>query len=414
MPNGHDGLVNLFYPTIEFPPMMLNGPATPPPPPALYTCGRAPLIIFVHGDNTTFRSWVQLPASLARAGFLVAVPDAISNRATIIQTVIDFITATAPYRDYFDGTVGVAGHSLGGGAAFSFAIANQVGGFVGLAPHFDEAESSPPFRKLSSPTMIVWGAADNTYGPRWDISGPDVGMWEDIHVPKHLLTLPEAHHYDYVPADSPGVILGTEARGDCPSVPFVVADYVTAFFCRYFARPLGNSLGNSLRPAPLTSSPFNACFLDTLMPRANPPSAGNCRFLHHWEVGVETGDQEVDVVRPAVSLSYIPFGTKRTGAGVSVKMRATASGIDQPHFTWAPSWPGAVVTKLDARGETVSINFPHFTGDLKHAVLGPLSLTARATCGADATLYTGILPTYAAIGIAPPNNTPPLPTPLQP
>jgi len=66
--DGAPGPCRVFFPSLDGAPYNAE---------ILTSCGRYPLVLFAHGDCADveqYKSWFQLPSTLARAGYVVAVP----------------------------------------------------------------------------------------------------------------------------------------------------------------------------------------------------------------------------------------------------------------------------------------------------------------------------------------------------
>lgn len=378
----------------------------------------ASLIVLIHGDGTTWQSWTHLPASLARAGYIVAVPEVPhAPMSDAVDKTVSFVSQRAPFAAALDGRVGLIGHSLGAGAVMQFAtdptLNRNVGGIAALSANYEPVfPGGPPFGQLRCPVMIVWGREDALIAsgdsPSYDLTQPGnvSSNWAPIPAPKHLLTIERGHHYDYVGAGAPGLMLQGDTIGPCREVPFVIAAWLTTFFAHAIPRPQPDPIDDQLLPAAI-SPPFGACFLTDLIDFkagqiAHP--SDTCGFSHYWETQT-TGNEDLVVPNWSVGIQYVTNGTHQSGSKtVTCQIVATASGLWHPRFTWSLGWPGASVKPLSADGAMVSITFPNATVK-PGTLLGALTLTASDSCGRSVSLHDAILPTYAALGLAPPSTT---------
>lgn len=113
--------LRVFYPIIE---------SSPQDAPTLTCLGRYPLALFLHGQCSqsppNYQSWFQLPATLARSGFVVVVPDldwqtnqrpweSADPQYDLALAVVDWMHTTWSGRDWLSGSSSLAlvGHSYG-------------------------------------------------------------------------------------------------------------------------------------------------------------------------------------------------------------------------------------------------------------------------------------------------------------
>ena len=268
-------------------------------------CGDYPLILFIHGNGTSYRSWIDLPATLARAGFIVSVPDVDPNLPSQIDVslfkVFSFIHLNSPFAKYLSPTFGLCGHSYGGAAALQVAANFGASAFAGLSGAYSGwpgFTAGPIFSQLSCPSLIVWGTAEledaggafNTF----DLSRTsDLKLWDTINRPKHLLTVNKGHHFDYVPPGSTDLNPGLIPRGPCLKTPLITTDFVVSFFSKYIGRAKTNTAqaipDNLIPPAfPLT---FKQAFYDGSFLSAfsnfkfnqSQQEGSSCWFTQHWE-----------------------------------------------------------------------------------------------------------------------------------
>lgn len=250
-PAGGNSLVprRVYYPSWD------RAPATAT---ILKSCTTYPLIMFLHGQGSTYFSWVNLPAHLARAGFVVVVPETgglpgWENNALIYpRAVLNWITARgSPFHGYIDGTsVGLCGHSYGATTAGSLAVEIGARAFASLAGAWDEAVGIPnytlPLGALNAALFAVSDAASDIESSGFEL-GIHQELWDMVKRPKHHIKFWNAKHFDYL-AEDPIV----DKRGPCALVPELTAEVLVTFFSKYMV-PAGSN-GNpleSLIPPPV-------------------------------------------------------------------------------------------------------------------------------------------------------------------
>jgi acetyl esterase/lipase len=182
--------VRVFYPSLGGVP--LDAP--------IVTCpGRYPLVLFLHGQCSQsppdYQSWFRLPATLARCGFVVAVPDlgwtsgqtpwqANLPQYGLAVDVVDWMHTAWSSRDWLSGstTLGLVGHSYGALLAGYLAIDIPTTTYVSVGGGWAEHPGVPstwPIASLQVPSLFIYGTAD-TYA--------DPTSWNVIPTPTHPRT----------------------------------------------------------------------------------------------------------------------------------------------------------------------------------------------------------------------------------
>lgn len=249
--------VRIWFPSLD---------GSPQHAPILQGCGRYPLVIFAHGscpqDGDHYRLWHELPATLARSGYVVIVPDlrlgAPSGNETE-QALIGGLSVWARTDwEHADlvmpaPATGLVGHSWGAGLLGHVAAEapEMYSGYVSLSG----VEVPGDMHRSHLPTLFTWG---DDLG--LEVLGVQVSQWEALAPPAHVGELHHAGHWDYLPAGRSqcDVLNGLPQRGSCRLTPFLAADIVACFLTRY-VRPEGvpvgqfgplklNDIGRSLRP----------------------------------------------------------------------------------------------------------------------------------------------------------------------
>lgn len=218
--------------------------------PILSGCGRYPVVLFAHGDchqdPDHFWKWFQLPAQLARSGYVVVVPQlpAISahpsteNHPALVAIADSLVWLRQRWEHRSDlmpaPATGIAGHSYGALLAARYARANTVAGFAGLSGVWqDWPVGSPPIVGLARPKLLLWG------GPEDLFTSLSAAQWNGLSTPKHRAVFATGVHWDYLPA---GQTPCDATRGPCRLIKSAAADLVTMFFAKYLPPELSPHL----------------------------------------------------------------------------------------------------------------------------------------------------------------------------
>lgn len=235
----------VFYPSVD---------GSPADAPLLRNCGRYPLVVFAHGhcgEADHFQKWFEVPATLARCGNVVVVPELpATNGGTspsqndvevdLLRRLIRWARSDSEYADVLlpDPATGLAGHSFGAGLTGRLIVENlvPVAGHVSLSGTYPSALGS-----RSLPKLLTWGTGGE------DLLVP-IEDWQDrLAVPAHVVEIHGAGHWDYLP---PGRSTCTGRRGECTLVPSLAADIVALFFARYMPPEKWTDVGTSWLPLP--------------------------------------------------------------------------------------------------------------------------------------------------------------------
>jgi hypothetical protein len=225
--------------------------------PVLRDCGRYPLIVFAHGhcpgDTDHYLKWIELPAQLARAGYVVVAPQLPQIASGISPSEADAdlallrglvtwmrsgwvnrsLLAPAP-------ATGLVGHSFGAGLAARLAAEGNVSAYASLSGHV-----ARQFREaIDAPKLFTWGfPAFEGAELLVPISADD---WADLGTPKHRIVFDDLAHWDYLP---PGRVPCGQVRGSCPHAGVVAWDLVTTFFGNYLPPPAVPDLPGRIPPS---------------------------------------------------------------------------------------------------------------------------------------------------------------------
>ncbi|WP_194288489.1 alpha/beta hydrolase family protein [Ornithinicoccus halotolerans] len=275
-------------------------------------CGRYPLVILAHGscppDEDHYQKWFELPAVLARSGYVVIVPELdlgapSGNEAE--QQLISEIAAWARTGWEHGGMVmpapatALVGHSWGGGLLGHVAAEapDSYAAYVSLSG----VEVPGAMHRSTMPTLFTWGGDLGL-----EVFGVQVSQWDRLTSPAHVAEFHHAGHWDYLPKGRSACdeLNGRPQRGTCTLTPMLAADIVACFLTRYL-RPEGVPvvgwgpfklfvIGRSLRPPR-----FFPSYLTTeqqfyagghLLAWKGVPSRDDCGVTLRWVVGGDAGE----------------------------------------------------------------------------------------------------------------------------
>jgi hypothetical protein len=247
--------VRVYFPSLD------GSPDSAAP---LLGCGRYPLVLFFHGscpgEVNQYHKWFVLPAQLARAGYVVAVPqiagiDSLPSEATAVQAQLrdlhDWMRAGWELRDSLlpSPATGLAGHSYGALHAGILATTRPVAAVVSLSGVWGEWPAPPaPIHQGAPARLFSWGT--NTVSEA--NAGLADALWNPVPQPKYRLEFAGTEHFDYLFNVQ---LACNPARGSCPYVGLLAMDTVTMFFAR-FLQPelwphLAQDIADSLIPPTL-------------------------------------------------------------------------------------------------------------------------------------------------------------------
>ena len=324
--------------------------------PILAGCGRYPLLVLAHGhcpgDPANYQKWFLLPAQLARAGYVVVVPELAATAGGVhpsvpdhpdlatLSAVIQWTRQQWEDRDVVmsQPATGIIGHSYGALVAARFAASGGIAACAGLSGVWQDWPSGhPPIFDVTTPTLLTWGGAFDLFTQLSDSS------WGQLPRPRHRAVFTEGLHWDYLPANS---VPCASDRGPCTHLAAAAADLVTMFFAKYLPPELATNLPgqipDDLFPPPLVLTPEQEFF------------AGGYLYGMRAMSGQSGCGYQLDHATPNErSVPYV-LGSPRAVAAADVLQADLV-----PHFTGSGSWvasqsplPGRVVTA----GSVVSMN----------------------------------------------------------
>jgi pimeloyl-ACP methyl ester carboxylesterase len=251
--DGAPGPVRVWYPTYEVFP---DGPAHPVP--ILKHClARWPVVLFLHGQPPCpipnyNRTWTDLPADLARSGYVVVAPQheatlpADNSSAPFVASFIDWARSGWEHSRWVDKrgvSTAVVGHSYGALLTARVAqIRSDVAACVCLSGPWDELNDKiATLNAINRPTFFMWAV-----GPFFE-NLDDHGVWDQLAFTKYGASFP-GEHFDYI-TQPPGC---GQPRGGCGLIKSAAADLVALFLSRYVP------VAASKTDIPLTLIPFPA------------------------------------------------------------------------------------------------------------------------------------------------------------
>jgi hypothetical protein len=254
----------VFYPSLE---------GSPEGAPILSDSGRFPLIVFAHGecqgDVDHYKKWFEIPALLARAGFVVVVPELSQSLPETSPGDIDIVGGMIGWirtQWEFRATVlpspatGIAGHSFGGGVAAEFvrSSAGTISAFASLSGQ--TGEGLRPIATAHIPKLFVFGSNLLMDAAFVDLNPlPSGSAWASLPPAKHVAILEDIGHFDYLRA---GRVPCEGQRGDCAQTPGLAAELLLMFFGRYL-HPEGAPDLRARIPASLVPPAFATLGLTT-------------------------------------------------------------------------------------------------------------------------------------------------------
>jgi dienelactone hydrolase len=289
--DGAPGDVRVFFPSLD---------GAPDTGEILRDCGRYPLIVFAHGHCQTdidhYLKWFEVPAVLARAGYVVAVPrlpqigggtsppDADDDLA-LLRELVSWLRSAWPERAQLapPPATGLAGHSFGAGLAGRLAGEGNLTAFASLSGSVTRAIRAG----IDVPKLFVWGSSE--------FIPPGVALteaeWAAVTPPKHRVVFDDLAHWDYLPA---GRTSCEQFRGPCGPARAAAWDLLAMFFTNYLPPDVPGLPGQIpevlLPPLPLTLTVEQQAFAGGWL--SGFPSLADddaCRVSFAWETPEGSG-----------------------------------------------------------------------------------------------------------------------------
>ena len=251
-----DFAVRVYYPTLDGSPQNAR---------LLTGCRRYPLVLFIHGDcsGDPYTQWIDIPAQLARSGYVVVVtsyggtPTITDGSPSFIQpleTVYMGMRRTWQYKDMLmpEPATAIVGHSYGALLAAQLAGAIPHSAFASLSGAFGESNYTSTLpQTIAVPSLFLWGATESRDEVLYSPSLPNGQSWQSVRTPTHAVSFRAGHHADYMEPNTAGTC---DQTGSCPLVRSMAADFLTAFLAKYMP-PEGNPGISSYVPDSLFIAP---------------------------------------------------------------------------------------------------------------------------------------------------------------
>jgi dienelactone hydrolase len=261
---------------------------------------RWPVVLFLHGqpperllqEPDYHHRWRDLPATLARSGYVVVVPDlgtptqVINDPEPLRDAMIallewvrtDWTEARWVHREQ----AAVVGHSLGGVLASHVAAAHtDIQAMVSLSGDF---ANGGPLDQVQVPSLFMW--AEGLIFEDLDITG----HWQDLSMERYGAVY-AGEHFDYLHASDAGA--GTR-RGACALVAPAAGDLTALFLTLFAPVPLAvNRPTVDLRPPAVQLTERQHFFAGAHLTGLQLyPSDPDCQLDLRWELDGSSGGRE--------------------------------------------------------------------------------------------------------------------------
>ncbi len=186
--------------------------------------GKFPVVVFGHGFVMTWDVYRPLYDSLARLGYICALPrtegdispshtDFAKDLALVLDRLIQADTvASSPFFGKVNGRGAIGGHSMGGGASFlADQYTNNATCYLTMAPAITNPSSSVAARTITKPMCILSGTRDCVAG----YSGHQKPMYDSLKVSecKQLVSITNARHCSFSNGSSTTCNFGEGSSG---------------------------------------------------------------------------------------------------------------------------------------------------------------------------------------------------------
>jgi pimeloyl-ACP methyl ester carboxylesterase len=263
-------------------------------PPILKLCGtRWPIVLFLHGaevfsypTGVSYRKWRRLPSTLARCGYVVAVPRHAGSSNPIgadldAQRDLEWVRNgwsqsrwVSKRREF-----AVAGHS--NGALMATYIASRVPDVVALVAlggqYWFYFERLNELVSLTVPKFLMWTRTAS------EENLTDLSLFAGVAAPKYGAAY-DGGHFDYLePADTENF-----PRGSCPLIGALASDLVALFVASNFVSLTQVPLDLSRPQVSLTSTQqiYASGHLGSLDEIQATPG---CEVIMEWVVSNQAG-----------------------------------------------------------------------------------------------------------------------------
>jgi pimeloyl-ACP methyl ester carboxylesterase len=296
---GAPGPARLWYPTFE----VFTDEGGPPTPRRIlkHCLARWPVVLFLHGQEPCTianynRAWTNIPASLARSGYVVIAPQhgrllpQDNSGVPFVAGFIDWVRNTwehARFTDKRRDAVAVVGHSYG--ALLGARVATERSDISACAflsgPFAELNDRNSLLRGLGRPTFYMFSPTENFANVN------DGGLWDSFEYPKYAAQF-EGEHFDYI-TQPPGC---GKPVGSCSLIKAVAADLVTLFLSRYMGIGASKTfIGLDLVPPDKPLAPGKQQFFgaNRLPGLALIQNAQGCSIDLKWKEGSEASSRHL-------------------------------------------------------------------------------------------------------------------------
>lgn len=309
-----DWIVDIAHPTfcgISQPagsprPITLYYPSATQRGPMLQAClQKWPIVLFLHGmpprDGTPTRpwssAWTLLPETIARCGYVVAVPTHDPNRingdpdGTVAAALadIDWLRNSWSGSSSLDkraDTTTIGGHSYGALIAARTAATNEVGAFFSLSGGYGEIGAiRQMLPRVTAPSFFMWGIGDYGNAFDWDILDAQQ-FWTNELSQNRYAAVYEGGHFDYIDADQTG---GAD-RGPCAHVGGAAADLVALFIASNIVSHTAVDI--DLRKPQVTLTPEQQAAAAGHMQGLDAFNGPGCSMSLRWVVNGQDGGRQ--------------------------------------------------------------------------------------------------------------------------
>jgi hypothetical protein len=221
-------------------------------------CGRFPLVLLLNGqciaEPDHFERWALMATSLARAGYVVAVPDIdhtdppwdSETELAGVHQLLSWMRGGWEVSSILlpRHATAVIGHSYGALLAGRLAAdqAHPFSAYVSLSGVWPEYITLPlPLFRLDLPSLFTWGMGSGDFGANID------SIWERMVSVKHKIRFPDAAHFDYL--RTVDASCGRQGSNP-PFVRDVTTDLVTSFLSHYLPPEHWSSLAQTIPHSP--------------------------------------------------------------------------------------------------------------------------------------------------------------------
>jgi hypothetical protein len=264
-----------------------------------------PIVLYLHGmppregvpTSPWANAWTRLPATIARCGYVVAVPRHNAQQiesdpaATVAAAIADIEWLRSGWTgsrwvDKRPTSTVVAGHSYGALIAARTAATHEVGALVSLSgPYIQDGVSRQALKQVSAPCFFMWGGDD--FGLSNQFDDLDQAMfWSTELKQDRYAAVYEGEHFDYVDA----VHTGGAPRGPCAHVGAASADLAALFVAANIASL--TAVDVALNKPQATLTPQQQVFAQDHLVGLDQFTGPGCRMTLRWVVDGQTGGRQ--------------------------------------------------------------------------------------------------------------------------